>query len=322
MNSLRLSIVFILLVSILISCSPQAAAVDIMPTQAEPTQTSIPPSATSTFTALPTETPPLTDTPAPTLSSCAVALNPINNATVPARGPFDFTWTAFTGASSYVVSIGPAGWYPTNFPVSGTTLTRYMESFPSGSTYQWSISAVNATGQEICKAGPYTFAMSADLAATPSFNISNVQVSAAESENTSSNNNSSEAQQNGSNSGQQSESHQGSSNDSYLDASFMIVADGDTEDCRLSVMYNVKINHQFTSFKLIYGLSSNAMDSSVDFTAGFLEPYPAYNSYSAVTPPLPVKNGDTVYFGISYALDIGTKSKGPAMPHSMTNCNQ
>jgi hypothetical protein len=222
----------------------------------------------------------------------------------------------FAGAASYVVSIGPAGWYPTNFPVTGTTLTRYMENFPNSPSYEWSISAVNATGGEICRAGPYKFVMSVDLYATPSFSTANSVISVTEvtqSENNSSNN-SSGGQENGSN--------QNSSNNTYLDASFMIIADGDTQDCRLGVSYKVKINHEFTSFQLLYGLSQDALDNSVDFTAAILEPYPAYNNYNAVTPPLPVRNGDTVYFATWYALDIGTTERGPVFSHSMTNCNQ
>ena len=314
MNTMRLSILFVLLASFLASCGPQTAATEIAPTQATATQTSIPPTATSTFTPLPTETVLPTDTPSPTLPSCAVALNPADNATVPARGPFDFTWTPFAGATSYVIAIGPAGWYPTNFPVSGTTLTRYMESFPNGPAYEWSISAVNAAGQELCKAGPYKFVMSADLYATPSFTISNVESSASENQDTASNDNSSGKQKNG--------SGQGSSSNTNLDESILILADGDTEDCRLSVMYRVKINHNFTSFKLIYGFSPGNVDGSVDLTAASLEPYPAYNTYSALTPPLPVKRGDTVYFGHSYTLDIGASSRGLTLLHPMSNCNQ
>ena len=321
MNS-RLSLIFILLASIVASCAPQATQVDSKPSLPLFTQTSIPPTATLTFTPASTETRLPSDTPAPTLSSCTVALTPVDNALVPAQGPFDFTWTPFAGAASYIVSIGPARWYPTNFPVSGTILTRYMENFPSGPAYEWTISAVNANGQEICKAGPYKFAMSSDLSATPSFSTGDGNVSVTNSEDTSASNNSSGGQQNESSGGQESGSNQSSSDNSYLDASLMIIGDGDTQDCRLAVTYNVKINHQFTSFKLIYGLSADTMDNSVDFTANTSEPYPAYNSYSAITPPLPVKNGDTVYFAISYTLDIGTQSKGPPLLHAMTNCNQ
>jgi hypothetical protein len=102
-----------------------------------------------------------------------VPLNPTDNATVPASGPFDFHWTPFEGASSYVISIGPAGWYPTNFPTTGTTLTRYMETFPSSPSYEWSIAALNVSGQQICATGPYTFATAKDLRATPSSASSN-----------------------------------------------------------------------------------------------------------------------------------------------------
>ncbi len=285
MKHITVFIIFALLTSMLVSCAPYAVVVDGTPTQPDPTQTSIPPIATLTFTALPTETPPPSETPSPTPPSCAVPLNPTENAKVPARGPFDFTWTAFEGAASYVISIGPTNWYPTYFPVSGTTLTRYMENFPSSPSYEWSISAVNATGQEICKSGPYKFVTSQDLFATPSFatNSSSVSPTVGNAAN-----NSSPSEQNGSN--------DSSSSNSFSDTSLIIVSDGDSQDCQLAVGYNVKSNHVFTFFRLRYGVSPDAMDNFVDFTTISQEPYPAYNYYTAVTPVLPVKNGDTVYF--------------------------
>lgn len=167
MNNIKAFSLLILLVSLLAACTPQAPA-EITPTSPPPTQTLIPATATPSFTPLPTETLPPTQTATAVPPSCAVPLNPTDNATVPASGPFDFRWAPFDGASSYVISIGPAGWYPTNFPATGTTLTRYMETFPSSPSYEWSIAALNASGQQICTTGPYTFATAKDLQATPS----------------------------------------------------------------------------------------------------------------------------------------------------------
>jgi len=309
---MKRSLILFLLASLLISCVPQTTATEITATQPVPTQTSIPPSATST--ALPTETSVPTDTPSPTPPACATPVNPIEDATVPARGPFDFTWTAFAGAASYIISIGPANWYPTNFPVSGTVLTRYMENFPSNPSYEWSITVINPAGQEICKAGPYKFVMSIEVSATASFNNGIAAVSGG----TNSPNSSSGTDQNGSD----DESNNGSSNNSSLDISIMISGDSDDQQCRLSVGFRVKSNHEFTFFRLLYRYSGQAQDEFVDFTAGPLEPYPAYNFYSATTPPLPVKYGDTVSFGVWYKVDIGTESKSVTLLHSMTNCNQ
>lgn len=170
MNNAKYFATILVLAGLLGACSSQAA-VSITPTQPVPTGTSIPSTATLTFTPLPTETALPTDTAAPTAPSCAIPLSPTDNATVPARGPFDFTWTSFEGASSYVISIGPADWYPTDFPVADTTLTRYMETFPDSPSYQWSITALNASGQKLCTVGPYTFVTSKDMYATPSFDV-------------------------------------------------------------------------------------------------------------------------------------------------------
>src|SRR5512145_203912 len=94
----------VLLTGILASCLPQAATAETISTQPAPTQTAIPPTVTFTFTPVPTETALASDTPSPTAPPCAVPINPIDHATVPAQGPFDFTWTPFEGAVSYIIS--------------------------------------------------------------------------------------------------------------------------------------------------------------------------------------------------------------------------
>src|SRR5258706_15744838 len=169
MKEMKKIFICVLLAILLSACAPQATAVNSTPTIVESTTTPIPATSTSIPTSLPTDTPLPTSTASPTPPSCAVALNPTDNATIPAKGPFDFTWTSFAGAASYVISIGPADWYPTNFPVTGTTLTRYMEIFPKSPSYQWSIAALDNSGQEVCKTGPYKFVTSVDQYATPSF---------------------------------------------------------------------------------------------------------------------------------------------------------
>ena len=168
MKHINQSIIFAFLVSMFVACAPQAAVVESTPAQIQLTNTASPPTAALTSTSIPTETSGPTLIPSATAASCAVPLNPSDNATVPARGPFDFTWTSFTGAASYVISIGPEDWYPTNFPVTGTTLTRYMETFQSSPSYEWSITALDSSGKEICKTEPVTFVTSAGEYATPS----------------------------------------------------------------------------------------------------------------------------------------------------------
>ena len=65
MKNIKVFIHFILLVTALIACSPQAAAVEITPTQPEPTQTEFIPTETITSTALPTATFASSETPSP-----------------------------------------------------------------------------------------------------------------------------------------------------------------------------------------------------------------------------------------------------------------
>ena len=305
---------FIWSLSILISCAPQAATLEATATPPASTQTSIPPTATITFTPLPTETAVPSATLPPTTLPCAMPINPIDQATIPAQGPFDFTWTPFEGAVSYIISIGPPNWFPTNFPVHGTTLTRYMESFPSSPSYEWSISAINAAGQEICKTGPYTFVTSADLSATPSFVTNNIPI-------TQSGNNPPNNSSNSSGSNQTSSGRSSSDRPTFSDISFMIQGDSDTQDCRLGVSYQVKSNEEFVFIKLIYQ-TEGGVEGSVDLVPDSREPYPAYNTYRALTEPLPVQNGETVRFGIWDKTVSGSQDRGLTLLHSMTNCNQ
>lgn len=298
--------------SVIVSCTPKAITSEISTTQAEPTRTPAPPTAMLTSTAPATETLLPTDLPSPTQPSCTTPLNPAENATVPARGPFDFTWTALAEASSYIISIGPTDWYPTNFPVTGTTLTRYMENFSVSPSYEWSITAVNAAGQEICKVGPFAFVMSVDVAATASFDMGSVDLSNSEDSSSSSG---SEPNDNGGNN-----SNNGSANQSASDISILIFSDGDTTDCRLSASFNVKSNRQFIFLRMIY--EYNGQEDSVDFTTGPLQPYPAYNYYTAVTPSLPVHHGDVIRFGVWYKADTGEESRGLTLLHSMSECSQ
>jgi len=310
----------LLLASIIVSCSPQAIATEISTTQPEVSQTPVSPtiSVTASQTTAPTETPLPTETASPTPPSCATPVNPTDNATIPARGPFDFAWTAFTGASSYIISIGPQNWYPTNFPVNGTTLTRFMENFPASPSYEWSITAVDSSGREICKAGPYAFVTSANVSATASFNGGVVVASdSSNSSNTSSNN-----QQNGSNNGSTDTSNGGggSSGTSSSDIAIMIFSDSDDQQCRLHVSYKIKSNSTFSFLRLLYRY--NGQEDFVDLTAAVLDPYPAYNYYNASTPPLPVRQGDTVNFGVWYRAATGEETRAVTLQHSMSNCTQ
>ena len=312
LNMMKKYMSLLLMASVIVSCTPQAITTEISPTQTDPTQTSIPATATLTSIAAATETSQPTDPPSPTPPTCAVPLNPAEHATVPARGPFDFTWTAFTGATSYIISIGPPDWYPTNFPVNGTTLTRYMENFPVSPSYEWSITAVDATGKELCKAGPFAFVMSVDVAATASFDTGTVAGS--------NDDNSSNSSDSGSDNNSGNTSNGGSSNQSSSDISVLISSDSDNEQCQLTASFQVKSNRQFVFIRMIY--QSNGQDDYVDLTSGPLQPYPSYNYYSATTPSLSVSQGEVVRFGVWYRADTGEESRGLTLQHSMSSCSQ
>src|SRR5258706_3332420 len=317
MKEMKKIFICVLLTILLAACAPQATAVNSTPTIVPPTITPIPAISTPIPTALPTDTPLPTNTASPTPPSCAVALNPTHNATIPPKGAFDFTWTSFAGAASYVISIGPADWYPTNFPVTGTTLTRYMEIFPKSPSYQWSIAALDSSGQEVCKTGPYKFVTSVDQYATPSF-----------------------ANNNGGVVETSTNLDGGSTTNSQTDNSNSIPADyakilsiTDEPDCYIKV--TVEVRHKRQMDLEVVQIRSDTTDGSLK--GGFnLSPvsaddYPKpsiYQGESYYDQLSNYKNGQVLYFSAFFwdntpgqGLIYDTFYAGNLIPHTVTTCS-
>lgn len=312
MNNAKAFTTVLVLASILGACSPRTE-VTITPTQILPTETSLPSTATLTFTPLPTETLLPTETASPTPPSCAVPVNPAADASVPAKGPFDFTWSAFEGASNYVVSIGPAGWYPTNFPVTGTTLTRYMETFPNSSSYEWSITAMDSSGREICKAGPYKFTTSNTEHATPSF--TGAEVAGTNQDNETVTN-------------LQSDDSVSTPND-YA----KILSITDLPDCYIKV--TVEVRHSRPIGRAVVQIRTDTTEDSVD--SGFdlfpvsIGNYPEPSIYERESPSNQLarfKNGQVVYLTAFFwdntpgeGLIYNTFYAGDLVPHTIATCS-
>jgi hypothetical protein len=169
--------------------------------------------------------------------------------------------------------------------------------------------------KELCKAGPFAFVMSVDVAATASFATG--IVAASDNENSS---DSSEGGSDESNDDSGDTSNGGASNQSSSDISVLIVSDSDNEQCQLTTSFQVKSNRQFVFIRMIY--QYNGQDGAVDLSSGALQPYPSYNYYSATTPSLSVSQGDVVRFGVWYRTDSGEESRGYTLQHSMSSCSQ
>lgn len=239
--------------------------------------------------------------------SCAVPVNPTDNAIVPANGPFDFTWEPFGEAASYVVAIGPSDWYPTNFPVSGTILTRYMETFPASSSYQWSITALNAAGQEICKTETFKFVTSAELYATPSYAYSDpgiVQSAAGDQPDSQDPNPSSEIP--------------------HQDFKFGSIAVNDS-DCSVGATVSVITTYPVNSAIMRYTFDPSEANS-IDFCnwgSAFglgttdSSSYGGYNNFSGTG----IKNGDVIYLMAKFVYNQGVVGCSPLVQHTITSCS-
>jgi hypothetical protein len=87
-------------------------------------------------------------------SSCFDLLTPENNAELPSIGPINFTWQPLQDAARYTVEIKLPDGSTLPFETSDTKLRRYAESTAIGGTYEWQVTAYDASGATLCTAGP------------------------------------------------------------------------------------------------------------------------------------------------------------------------
>ncbi len=120
------------------------------------------PSPTASFTLAPesptsTATPLPTWTPTATPQTCFQLISPQDGAELPNKRAIAFTWSEQAGAVKYVLTfIFPNGQSVT-FESQNTEHTRFMESLIMGGRYTWQVTALDAAGETICSAKPYTF---------------------------------------------------------------------------------------------------------------------------------------------------------------------
>jgi hypothetical protein len=122
---------------------------NLEPTQApEPTEGSSP---TVTVTQAVAESV-LADT-----QTCSRLQSPEPGALLPAVGWGKFEWEAWPQAATYVLEItAPSGWKLT-VETDQTSVPRAMEAFDSGGEYTWTVYALSASGQELCRSEAQTF---------------------------------------------------------------------------------------------------------------------------------------------------------------------
>ena len=136
------------------SATPQSTEVPTPEQNPEPTQASEPaedPSPTETITQA------VTESALAGAQTCSRLQNPLPGAQLPAVGWGNFEWDAWPQAATYVLEIiAPSGWRLA-IETDRTSLPRAMEAFDSGGEYTWTVYALSASGQELCRSEVQTF---------------------------------------------------------------------------------------------------------------------------------------------------------------------
>ncbi|HUH98818.1 MAG TPA: FecR family protein [Anaerolineales bacterium] len=100
--------------------------------------------------------PPATFTPAP-VSCLRNVAGPHAGSNLDPAGPVRFSWDPKDGASQYKLAIHYPNGATDSFYTSNTSVTRYLESMPSGGSYSWDITVLDSSGNVICQTGESRF---------------------------------------------------------------------------------------------------------------------------------------------------------------------
>jgi len=114
---------------------------------------------TATFTPEPEEEI-IKENPSPALSEvegCVELLTPENEIEFGESAKVTFSWTAMDDATNYILIITLPSEDIVIFESEETEITRYIEAFTQDGEYQWNLTALNATGEEICSSDFFTF---------------------------------------------------------------------------------------------------------------------------------------------------------------------
>jgi len=94
---------------------------------------------------------------APSSSACFQILQPQSGSSLPQLGQVTFAWEAQPGAQSYTVTFVDSFGREATIQTTNTSDTRYIEIFPNGGEYNWSVTAIGADGTEICSTTSASF---------------------------------------------------------------------------------------------------------------------------------------------------------------------
>ncbi len=95
--------------------------------------------------------------PPPVPGTCVTLLTPKNQTEFAAIAAAEFSWTAYPGASQYLLTIVTPGGALNNLLSPGTSKIHAIESFPDAGPYQWFVSPMLSHGVIFCTSEIFTF---------------------------------------------------------------------------------------------------------------------------------------------------------------------
>jgi hypothetical protein len=82
---------------------------------------------------------------------CKIALtSPASAVGLPVSGPVNVQWSSDPAGASYALEVQPPEGEPWVIPVDGDSKNIYMENFPAGGSYEFTVSALDAGGAILC----------------------------------------------------------------------------------------------------------------------------------------------------------------------------
>jgi hypothetical protein len=82
---------------------------------------------------------------------CTIALtSPASAVELPVSGPVNVQWSSDPPGASYALEVLPPDGTPWLIPTDGTSKNIYMENFPAGGTYEFTVSTLDAKGAVLC----------------------------------------------------------------------------------------------------------------------------------------------------------------------------
>jgi hypothetical protein len=84
-------------------------------------------------------------------------ISPQDGAELPNKGGVVFSWGEQAGTVKYVLTFTYPNGLQVPFESQKNEHTRYLELLIMGGGYTWQVTALDAAGETICSAKPYTF---------------------------------------------------------------------------------------------------------------------------------------------------------------------